>query len=171
MQSKDNKSIIQKIPERVKVTFFRWWFAGAIYLFIAQGTNLAKEDDPTSLILMLGLIIGVATIFIFNTIVYGMFECKRRGRILNKKWKERTTFERVIANLGELAKSMLTVFVIFLIYQLVNISWNNIAGTTQKIYLPVEPILFGIFFIMIYGLFTVIVNLIRDIFEKRSRNA
>jgi len=170
MQSKNNESLIKRIPENVKITFFRWWFAGAIYLLIGNGTELAKNDDPSQLILILGFVIGIATILIFNSIVYGMFECKRKGVILNKKWKDRNLFERVITNLGEIFKSMLTVFVIYYIYQIINIVLNSINNTNQKMYLGVEPILFGIFFIMVYGFFTFIVNLVRDFFQKRNRH-
>lgn len=167
----EKKTFMQKVPESVKVNFFRWWFAGSVFLYIAQGTSLGQAENPTGLVLSLSLILGLTTVFIFNKIVYGMFQCKRRGVILNKKWKDRNTIERVVVDLGEILKCTLTVFTIFIVYQSVNVILNNIFGNTGEVRFAPEPIIFGTLFVLIYVFFTFIVNLIRDIFEKRTRNA
>lgn len=77
----------------LKVGFFRWWLSGAVYFFIAWGTNLGMKEDPLDLIFVLGVVTGVAHIFIFNPIVYGMFDIKRNGKIVNKNIMNERSFK------------------------------------------------------------------------------
>lgn len=162
------KKWFQRIPDGVKSGFFRWWLAGAIYFFIAWGTDLGMKKDPLDLVFVLGIVTGVAHIFIFNPIVYGMFDVKRNGKIINKKYYERTIMQNVLLNLGEILKCLVLTILVVLTYELLNtiiIAATN--SSTNTIPVKGEPFLYASFFIVYYQIFEVVKNLIYRLIEKK----
>ena len=159
----------QRIPDGVKVGFFRWWLSGAVYFFIAWGTNLGMKEDPLDLIFVLGVVTGVAHIFIFNPIVYGMFDIKRNGKIVNKKYYERTIFQNVFLNLAEIFKCMIITVLVVATYELINTTILAITNQTAST-IPVkgEPILYASFFIIYYQLYESCKNLVLRLNDKKK---
>ncbi len=152
------KSILSKIPDGVKVEFFRWWFVGAICFFIAWGTNLGK-NDPFDLIFVLALVISLGHIFIFNPIVYGMFDIKRNGKIVNKKINERHIWEGALLKTFDFFMCLVVSILVYATYECINrliIHFGNMSSTTVPF--PVEPFGYATLFLVFYLIISFIVN-------------
>lgn len=168
---KNEASFWSKIPESVKVAIARWWFAGAMYFMFGWG--LLGGFEPLDQMFFIGLGIGVAHIFVLHPLIYSMFNIKRNGKIVNKKYYERTILEGVLVKLGEIVKCVLCSFTVGFLYVGLNLLINlifNLPDDTIK--LGVEPILYGLFFMLFYVLLSLIsakiVLIFNKIKEKRS---
>lgn len=129
---KNERSFLSKIPDNVKVNICRWWLCGAIYFLLGLGTSLGTSDSALDLVFFLGIGIGIAHIFIFNPIVYSMFDIERNGKIVNKKYYERTILEGTFSKLAELLKCLICSFCVFFIYQFINLSIVNIFNLAEE---------------------------------------
>ncbi len=170
---KNEESFLARVPEGVKVAIVRWWFAGAIYFMLGWG--LLGELDSLDLMFFVGLGIGVAHIFVLHPLIYSMFNIKRNGKIVNKKYYERTILEGVAVKLGEILKCIVCSFVVGYIYVGINLLINlifNLPSDTIK--LGGEPILYGLFFMFIYVFLSLIAAKIVLLFEmiknKKNKN-
>lgn len=166
------KSFLSKIPDGVKVEFFRWWFVGAICFFIAWGTNLGNKEDPFDLIFVLALVISLGHMLIFNPIIYGMFDIKRNGKIVNKKINERKIWEGSLIKILDFFKSLSASLVVYVAYILINrlvIELAHMDGT--KLPFPVEPFGYATLFLVFYLAISFIVDktILLCSFIKRKR--
>ncbi len=169
MNSEKNKkkNFLSKISDNKKALIFRWWISGAVCFFIGWGTSLGTRIDSYDLIFVLGLVTGLAHLIIYNPIVFGMFEIERDGKIVNKKYYERTILEGTYVKLAEIMKSIFSVIFVSLTYFLVNILYSIIFNKPETfIFLPLEPVLYATLFIAYYTLFTKIARLIVKLFTK-----
>jgi hypothetical protein len=142
----------KRFSDNTKVSFFRWWFAGALYYLLAFGSGVGQSDSFLDLLLFLGLGMGIATLFVFNPIVYGMFDIKRNGRIVNQKYNERTLLVGVVQKLLELGKCFLVVLLVALLYQLLNLGIQVMRNLPEgTISIKGEPFLFATFYLGIYN--------------------
>ena len=156
--SEKKPSFLSKIPDGVKVEFFRWWFVGAICFFIAWGTSLG-EKDPFDLIFFLALAISLGHVFIFNPIVYGMFDIKRNGKIVNKKINERHIWEGALLKILDFFQCLVVSILVYATYETINrliIHFTNISETTVPF--PVEPFGYTTLFLIFYIIISFIVN-------------
>ena len=147
----EKRTLWSKISDNKKVTFFRWWFEGAVYFFIAWGTQLAMSTDPLDLLFVLAIVTTVVHIFIFNPICYAMFDIERQGYIINKKYYERKIWEGVLNYLGEFFRCLITVMLVFASYQGINKAIIAIFNYTEDVVvLKGEPIIYSTLFIIFY---------------------
>jgi hypothetical protein len=163
----------KRFSDNTKVSFFRWWFAGALYYLLAFGSAVGQSDSFLDLLLFLGLGMGIATLFVFNPIVYGMFDIKRHGRIMNQKYDERTLLVGVVQKLLELGKCFLVVLLVALLYQLLNLGIQVMRNLPKgTISLKGEPFLFATFYLGIYNALSYIsdkaMDLLYCIFSSRK---
>ena len=152
-EKNDQRSILSRINDNVKIAFLRFWFVGLIYYLIGWGTNLGESDSPFDLIFVLSLITAAGHLFIFNPIMYKMFDVQRNGIFVNKKYSERSIFQNVICNLLEFFKCVFITILVFLTYQLINYILIDLLKLSP---LGGEPILYGIFFTLYYSLLSLI---------------
>ncbi len=139
--------------ERIKANILRWWFVGAAYFFIGFGTNVGATSSPIDLIFFLGVGIGLGNIFIFHPIMHSMFTIQRRGKVINQRYFNRTVIQNVLASLGEVARCLVLVILVYLIYQIGNTFLVAITGAVEgTVIVPGEPILFSVFFVSLYVL-------------------
>lgn len=142
---------IRKMDDKYKILFFRWWFSAAICFFIAWGLQLGNQENTFELVFFLGLGMGIANLFLFNSVICSVFEIKRRGQIANKKMSDRTIIEGAFYFLSEIFKSMLTVYLVSWCYQGINLLVNYMLNKPlESISFGIEPITFGIIFTIIY---------------------
>jgi hypothetical protein len=137
----------KKKQKRTKIIIFllRWWAVGAVYFFIGWGTNLGKYTSMIDFVIMLGIVIGVFQSFIVFPVLRQMFGYGRRKRML-----ETTTMERVSDNLLQVVLSIGTVYLVTLVYTMINSLAILIFGLSDtQVFLPGEPILFGLFYVLI----------------------
>ena len=142
----------KRFSDNTKVSFFRWWFAGALYYLLAFGSTLGSSNSLLDLLLFLGLGMGIATLFIFNPIVYGMFSIKRNGRIVNQKYNERTLLVGVAQKLLELGKCFFVVCVVMMMYQGMNLGLQQLRDLpVGTITVKGEPFLFATLYLLVYN--------------------
>lgn len=161
----------QKKPmsDNTKVTLCRWWFVGMIYFMFAFGTSIATSIDPLDLIVALGVAIGICTVFVFHPVVYHMFRVRRRGKLANKSYLNRTVMENVSLSLSEIVRCTFVVVLVFVVYQYINIAFIALLGLADDaIVLGGEPILFAVFFVLIYNLTDRIADAVRNQIDKRK---
>lgn len=152
-----------KISEHTKIALFRWWFVGALYFFLALGTGWGNSLSAWDLLVFLSMGIGLATAFIFNPIMYGMFTVRRNGVSLNDAYYAMPVSKRVLQKLREIAKCCFVVCLVYISYQVINrilISAQSLPSDT--VVLKGEPFLFSTFFICYYNLISTLVRKAAD---------
>ncbi len=145
-------SWIDKIPTWILALFVKFWFAGAVCFFIFWGLGL-YISDLLDMIVVLGIVLGMVTDLLVNN-VFRFFETYK-GQ--NSKWmmfpqKKYWTF------LTNIPYAMLVLFCVIEIYEAINGIANALGGTTGIIVLGVEPVMFGLFYMMVDMCFITIKN-------------
>lgn len=157
--SNKKKTLWAKIPDNVKVGFFRWWFVGAIYFLVAWGTNLGNHTDVFDLVFWLAVAISFGHILIFNPIVYGMFEIERNGEIVNKKYYERKIWEGALLKILEFFHCFVVSILVYITYELLN-RWIIKIAHLNSSAIPVqgEPFIYTTLFLLYYSAISFLVH-------------
>lgn len=158
----------KRLSDSVKIGIFRWWFAGAVFFFIGFGTTIGQSSS-FDLMFVLAIILGLGTAFVFNPIIYRVFDVKVSGRIINAEYFARPLLQRVLFDLFEVIKAFVIVALIWITYVALNMVINTAAGNSaDTVSLPVEPILFATFYLCYFTLITAIGRGIRHLFGKKE---
>lgn len=148
--SNENQSYRKKgMPTWLSILLIRWWSAGAVYYFIGWGTMMGHNSTLVDLIFFLGVVMGLINAFVLNPIFKQLFDYG-----WHKTYKQSTVVNRFFSRLIEIFLSLLTITLVSGVYTLINrtiISMRNIDLTVEgnRIPLPVEPLLFGLFYALI----------------------
>jgi hypothetical protein len=127
---------------------FRWWSASAVYYFVGWGTGLGGQDTVIDMVFFLGLAIGITEMLIVNPVIRHMF---RTSEFLN--FRDKSLKQRVLYRLGTILRSMFLVILIVITYDVINVMAIALFSLhPDQVFLPGEPILFGIFYVVFYGL-------------------
>ncbi len=154
---------LDKIPSWVVVLFIKFWFSGAVCYFVVWGLGL-YVTDMLDMIVLLGAVMGMITDLLVNNSLR-FFE-RYDGQ--NSKWmmfpqkNHWTIFANVIY-------CMIVLFGVIWIYEVINVVGNSIRGTENEMILGVEPVLFGIFFMLVDLCFIGIKNLVRSIIADAKK--
>ena len=148
-------SFLDRIPNTVKALFIKFWFNGAICFYIIWGLPLT---DYVDLLVVLSIVIGMVTDILVNNIL--RFIETVPGE--NNKWmmftkKKYWTFFANIFYAGIVFNSVVW------FYNTINVIINSITGNADTIALGVEPILFGLFYMIFDILFIGIKNMLKSI--------
>lgn len=157
-QYRKNRGI--SIPDWLKVLFVKAWFAGAVCFFILWGLG-TYIGNMLDMLFVLGIVLGMVNDVLVNSILRFMEPtpgANDRWMLLPKK------------GLGSFFGNILYAFVItycvYMLYNGINMLLSLAFGTTDVVYLGVEPILFGVFcmgFDLLFVWFkTLAIGLIRD---------
>lgn len=142
-RKKYSNSVIDRIPSWVKALFIKFWFNGAVCFFIFWGLGLFIPNME-NMIIVLALSMGAITDLLVNSIF--RFFATVEGA--NDKWMMFPKKKYV-----NLFLNMIYAFAVLLgviwFYNAINLSVNAIRGTEGVIYLGVEPIMFGLLYMMI----------------------
>ena len=129
----------RKVADWVKMLFIKFWFAGAVCFFFiwGLGTFLQSELD---LLVVTGFALGVVTDLMTNPVLR-FFE-KTPGE--NARWMmvTRKSYSGLFLNI---LYGYLLLFLVFLLYNGINIAIAGATGITDTVFLGVEPVLFGLF--------------------------
>jgi hypothetical protein len=154
---------MKRLSEHTKVSLFRWWFVGALYFFLALGTGWGNSFSALDLVFFLSIGIGLATAFIFNPIIYGMFDLRRNGKSLNQAYYAQPVWKRVLQKLWEIGKCTVVVVLVFITYQLVNIAIISVRSLPpDTVVLKGEPFLFATFFVCYYNIISTLLRKVND---------
>lgn len=130
----------------------RWWAAGAVYFFIGWGTFLGRQQSSIDFVVSLGLVMGLFNIIIINPGLRMMFNIAPK-----RPAHENTYWQRISDYLVELIKNVFIMFIVALIYIAINRALIAIFSlSTESTPLPGEPILFGLFYVLVFVLLDVI---------------
>ena len=150
----------------MKALFLKFWFNGAVCFFILWGLGI-YVPNMQNMFLILGITLGLVTDLLVNSAF--RFFAMTEGE--NDKWMMFPKKKFVNLFLNILYAFAVLVTVIWL-YNVINAVANSIGGTELVIYLGVEPILFGVFYMFIdmclISVKNMIVSIIRDAKRKNG---
>jgi len=130
-----------KVADWVKMLFIKAWFAGAVCFFFIWGLGgfLADELD---LLLVTGFALGVVTDLLTNPVLR-FFE-KTKGE--NARWMmvTRKSHSGLFLNI---LYGYVVLFLIYILYNVINLAAAGLTGVADRVVLGVEPILFGVFYL------------------------
>ncbi len=159
-------SALSNIPNWVKVLFVKFWFSGAVCFFIFWGLGI-YVTDMLDMIVIMSVVLGMVTDVLVNNAL--RFSEKYEGQ--NSKWMMFpgkhywTFFANIIYSFAVLA-------CVIWFYETINLGLNGLMGTEEKIYIGVEPILFGIAYMVFDLIFTGIKNtfisIVKDAMKKNE---
>ncbi len=159
------KNFLDKIPSWVKALFMKFWFGGAVCFFILWGLGTLVRN-MLDMIVILGVVLGMVNDLLVNNAF--RFMAVYPGQ--NNKWMmfPQKKFWTFFANI--LYSFVILICVIWL-YNVINAGMNSISGSEGKIFIGVEPILFGLFYMLFDYAFISVKNLICDILrDARKKN-
>ena len=127
------------IPEWVKLLLIKAWFAGSVCFFILWGLGL-YVGNMLDMLFVLGVVLGMVMDVLENSII--RFMEKTPGQ--NDEWmflpkKGMGSF------FGNISYGGVIVVCVYMTYNVINGLLSRLLGTTDVVYLGVEPILFGTF--------------------------
>ena len=135
--------ILDRIPAPVKACFVKFWFGGAVCYFI---------------------FCGMVTDMLTNNAL--RFVETLPGE--NEKWMmfPKRKFWTFFANIFY---AFIVLFCVVWLYEAINGIANTIKGTENLVYIGVEPILFGMFYLLFDIIFINLKNLLRSIFNDAKK--
>ena len=152
----------KKRKTELAVFLIRWWSVGAVYFFIAWGTRLGQYTSLFDLVFFLGLTIGIFHTLIVNPALKMLFNVG-----WHKPYAESTFKERFLCRIKDLSLALATVLLVAGVYELINLAAHRVLPLEEgAVFLPGEPILFGLFYALLLHLFLRLFSL----FKRRSRS-
>lgn len=133
------------IPNWLKVCFIKFWFAGAVEFFMMTGLVAAFPAItlPENQILIVGIVMGMVNDLLTNNVL--RFMASPDGA--NDPWMmfPRKSYWTFLLNI---LYSMLLVFLVILLYAAANAVINFFYTGAEPVSLMVEPLLFGLFYLV-----------------------
>ncbi|MGN0387048.1 MAG: hypothetical protein ACI4EX_14340 [Lachnospiraceae bacterium] len=154
-----------RIPNPVKVLFIKWWFNGAICFFFYFGFGGIIKDQ-LDLLFIFGAALGMLTDLLTNNALKFLESSPRS----NDKYMFVTVrkFWSIFLNL---VYGYVCLYFVVYIYGIINFVLNRIGGSENEQILPVGPILFGVFYLIVDMIFILIKNTFKKIIEDAKTNS
>lgn len=129
-----------QIDDWVKVILLKIWFAGAVCFFFLWGLS-GYLADMLDTLFVTGMALGIVTDLLTNNVI--RFIEKTAGG--NDRWM---MFPRkgYISFPLNILYAYLVLYLVFVLYNLINLTITQITGKADTVPLGVEPVLFGIFY-------------------------
>lgn len=154
------KATKKSIPNWLKVVFIKFWFSGAVCFFFLWGLGYYIHDQ-LDLLFVNGIALGVVTDLLTNNVLRFIEETPGA----NSPWMMFPK-KRFISFFLNILYAFVILFCEFLLYNEINLAIVTATGATDTVPLGVEPILFGIFYLVIdlifLGVKQVFVRIIED---------
>ena len=162
----------KRISVGIKLFVLRWWMVGAVCFFVGFGTVFGASSNPLDLVFLLCSVIAALTVFVFNPVMFALFDIKKAGRIVNAEYRNQPIGRKILRNVREIVKCYAVGILEFMTYQVVNgIYATTQGGAGDSLILPIEPVIFGCIFAVYYSSISAlsdrIVSLIRT--ERNRR--
>lgn len=146
------------IPNWLKVNFVKWWFPGAVCLFMIMALNLQGLENH---VLIVGIVNGMVTDLLTNNILRSM--AATNGG--NDKWMMFPKARYFNFFLNILYAMVLCLMVDFL-YLGVDVAVNAVKGTSHVGYLPIESVTYGLFYMLSDNVFVGVKNLLKKLISS-----
>ena len=160
-----SKGFIDRIPSPIKALFIKFWFNGAVCFYIFWGLGMIVTDLLDMMVIM-AVVLGMVNDLLVNNAFH--FFAITPGS--NNKWmmfpqrKLWTFFANIVY-------SFIVLSVVYIMYASIILAFN--IGYNGEIPFGVEPVLFGLFYMLADMLFVGMKNLaiiiINDAKEKAKK--
>lgn len=158
---------LSRIPTWIKVFFVKFWVAGAICYFFLWGLGNYITNNLDMLV-MLGIALGIITdVFVNSAFLH--FESDKKE--YHKYMIVPVSCKKVWTLLINIPLGIIEMYLVYYFYVLTNYLWaliNNLPMDTITI--NVEPLLFGLFYLIIDLIFLGIKNLIVGMVRNIKNN-
>lgn len=146
------------IPNWLKVNFVKWWFPGAVCLFMIMALNLQGLENH---VLIVGIVNGMVTDLLTNNILRTM--ATPNGA--NDKWMifPKARYFNFFFNI---LYAMLLCLMVELLYLGADLAVNAVKGTSGVSYLMIESVTYGLFYVLSDTVFVGIKNLIQKLISS-----
>lgn len=148
---------LAKVPTWIKALFVKFWFAGAICYFCLWGLG-NYINSQLDLVFLTGIVMGLITDLIINN-AFLYFQSDKRE--YEKYMFITVSGKKIWPIFANIILGIVEQFGIIGIYSLINSQIDNPSKT-----LGVEPILYGLFFVLIDMALISIKNLIQKLIKK-----
>lgn len=146
------------IPTAVKMLFIKFWFSGAVCFFFVWGLAIYVPDQ-LDLLVITGLAMGFVTDILQNNLIRFLEETEGA----NNRWMMFAK-KRYISLVFNVLYSFVIVYCVYRTYAAI-----NGVVVSRGLYLGVEPILFGVFYMAYDMIFIGIRNGIRTVFKDAEK--
>ncbi len=161
---KYRSSFIDRLPPWFKAIFMKFWFNGAVCFFIFWGLGIYLPD-MLDMIVVMGVVLGIVTdIFVNNAFrFFALYEGQ------NDKWMmfPKKAYWTFITNI---LYSFVILLAVIWIYNAINGVLGVLTGREGEMFLGVEPILFGVFYMLVdlalIGIKNLSVTIVKDAIAK-----
>lgn len=153
-----------RISDPVKVILIKFWFAGMICFFFIWGLGgyLVTMIDTIAIV---GIGYGIVTDLLTNNVI--RFFAETEGKY--DKWMMFPS-KKYISFVLNILYAFPVIFVVYTIYNVINLTAMRITGNEDRLFLGVEPILFGVFCtgadLLFVGMKNLFIRIVND--AKRS---
>ncbi len=135
--------------EELKALFVRLWFNGLVCYLVLWGTNVS--NDSIDLLTLLPLAHFICIVVLVNPIIKSCFKTRL---ILEKKYKEMKSFQRIKMWLYTFLECFLTTLIVIGIYEGINRGIIYLGKMDQTaVPFPVEPFGYACIFTAVYYIF------------------
>lgn len=158
---------LTKLPDGFKALFMKFWFYGAVCFFIFWGLGM-YVTDMLDMIVIMAIVLGMVT----DLLVNNAFRFLERHKGQNSRWMmfPQRKYWTFFANIGYAFAVLMGVI---WLYNVVNLIANSLKGTEGVLYIGVEPILFGLFYLLVdmclIGIKNTFIKVINDAKRKNAR--
>jgi hypothetical protein len=154
---------LARIPTWIKALFIKFWMAGAICYFGFWGLGY-YVSSTLDLVVLVGLISGVTTDLLLNpAFLYFESDQKEYHRYMMLPVSGKKIWTLFI----NIAYGIMVTVSVYVIYTMINMAIVSIRGLpVGTASLLVEPLLYGLFFLMVDMFFITFKNLIVSIVNK-----
>ncbi len=154
---KYRSDFLDRIPAPVKALFIKFWFNGAVCYFIFWGLGL-YITDYLDMIFVLSVVLGIINDILVNNALRFVETLPHE----NDKWMmfPKKNFWTFFANI---LYSFIVLNGVIWLYEMINNVLNMISGGNPEVFLGVEPILFGVFYMLFDLLLIGMKNLMKAI--------
>lgn len=161
---KYRSGFLDRIPDTVKALFVKFWFGGAVCYFILWGLGI-YVTDMLDMIVLLSVVLGMITDLLTNNVLR-LVETIPHA---NDKWMMFTK-KKLWTFFANIPYSALILVCVIWLYTAINTVIGAIIGKPDTITLGVEPIFFGIFYMLFDLLFIcmkrLVIKIINDAKDK-----
>lgn len=154
-----------KVADWVKLLFVKAWFPGCVCFFFLWGLG-GLVADQLDLLFITGIALGVVTEMLTNNVLR-FLEKKPGGndRYMMFPQKGYITFPLNILY------AFVLLFLVYTLYNILNLVMIRLTGVTDRVPLGVEPVLFGLFYLCFDMILIQGKHLILDIVRGGKRKA
>ena len=156
------------IPNIVKVLLIKWWFSGAIcfFFYFGLGTYLKTTVDQ---LFVLGAAMGVLTDLLTNHMLTFIEKTERA----NDRYKM-VTVRKFWSMFLNIPYAFVILACVVYLYNVINVIVVRSKGLEDAVALPVEPVLFGLFWMgfdmLFIGMKRLLIKIFRDAEQKARGN-